>query len=148
LSHIVRKILDKLQQDTHQRVVDVHIQEGMVVQGDSNLLELVMTNLLENAWKFTGKKERSMIAFGKRAEDTQATFFVRDDGVGFDMQYVGKLFSPFQRLHTTAEFPGTGIGLVIVRRIIERHGGRVWAEGEPGEGATVYFTLHEGNEGI
>jgi signal transduction histidine kinase len=148
LSHLVRGIFDQLQQGTPHRVVDVHIREGMIVQGDYNLLTLLMTNLLDNAWKFSGRKEQSRIEFGKKKEDTQiTTFFVRDNGVGFDMQHVGKLFSPFQRLHTTAEFPGTGIGLVIVRRIIERHGGHVWAEGKPGEGATVYFTLHKGNEG-
>jgi hypothetical protein len=141
LSHIAREIIDKLQQSARPRVVDFEIQEGMVVQGDYNLMNMVMTNLLDNAWKFSCQKERSRIEVGKKEEGSQTTFYVRDDGVGFNMQYVGKLFLPFQRLHTTDAFPGTGIGLVIVRRIIERHGGHVWAEGETGKGATVYFSL-------
>lgn len=145
LSHIVREIIDQLQQGAPLRVVDVNIQEGVVVQGDHNLMQVAIANMLDNAWKFSGQKEQSRIEFGARDEDKQTTFFVRDNGVGFDMHYVSKLFLPFQRLHTTEEFPGTGIGLVIVRRIIERHGGQVWAEGETGKGATVYFSLpHRG----
>jgi PAS domain S-box-containing protein len=141
LSNLVQDILDRLQQSDPQRVLAARVQEGIVVQGDYNLLKLAMTNLLDNAWKFSGLKEQSRIEFGKTDENSKITCFVRDNGVGFNMKYVDKLFSPFQRLHTTVEFPGTGIGLVIVRRIIKRHGGHIRAEGEIGKGATIYFTL-------
>jgi len=112
-----------------------------VVKGDARLLKLVLENLLNNSWKFTAKHTRAKIEFGTERSDGKLNYFVRDDGAGFDMAYVEKLFSPFQRLHAPTEFAGTGIGLALVQRIIHRHGGRVWAKGEVEKGATIYFTL-------
>lgn len=114
---------------------------GILVTGDADLLRIVLNNLLSNAWKFTGPRETGRIELGMQVLNGERVYCVRDNGVGFDMTYADKLFTPFQRLHTEAEFPGTGIGLAIVQHIIARHGGRVWAEGAEGQGATVYFTL-------
>jgi light-regulated signal transduction histidine kinase (bacteriophytochrome) len=105
------------------------------------LLRIAMKNLLENAWKFTGKVPRAKIEFGMTHGATEPSYFVRDNGAGFDMTYAGRLFGPFQLLHPQHEFPGSGIGLATVQRIIHRHGGRVWAEGLVGQGATFHFTL-------
>lgn len=109
--------------------------------GDRSLLRVVLENLLGNAWKFTSKHPRARIEFGITEQDGRTVYFVRDDGAGFDMAYANKLFTPFQRLHGSNEFDGTGIGLATVQRIIYRHGGSVWAEGEVERGATFYFTL-------
>jgi light-regulated signal transduction histidine kinase (bacteriophytochrome) len=135
-----------LQQAHPERLVEFNIQPGLVAQGDPRLLQVVLENLLNNAWKFTAKKPQATIEFGLLPPETSDnistyTYFVRDDGVGFDMAYVEKLFSPFQRLHSITEFPGNGIGLATVQRIIHRHGGQLWAEGSLGQGATFYFTL-------
>jgi len=111
------------------------------VRGDPRLLRIVMGNLLNNAWKFTGKQPSARIELGVTERDGRPVYFVRDSGVGFDMAYSAKLFAPFYRLHPAEESPGTGIGLVTVQRIIGRHGGKVWAEGAVGQGATFYFTL-------
>jgi light-regulated signal transduction histidine kinase (bacteriophytochrome) len=114
----------------------------MAVAADSGLLRIALDNLLRNAWKFTGPRPDALIEVGRLSSGRgEAAFFVRDNGVGFDMAYAGKLFGAFQRLHSEAEFQGTGIGLALVQRVIRRHGGKVWAEAQPGGGATFYFTL-------
>jgi PAS domain S-box-containing protein len=141
LSKVVRAIAEAQKKENPDRSVDVIIQESIIVQGDPNLMQIVLENLLDNAWKFTGKEAHPRIEFGTTVRDGKTACFIRDNGAGFDMAYVDKLFGAFQRLHKTAEFPGTGIGLATVRRIINRHGGHIWAEGEVGKGATFYFTL-------
>jgi len=148
LSRLVQTIAAELKKTQPKREVEFVTSKGVVVNGDAQLLRVVMENLLGNAWKFTGKHATGRIEFGVMEGDRQEAtgkrqriFYVHDDGAGFDMAYVEKLFVPFQRLHTPTEFPGTGIGLATVQRIIHRHGGRVWAEGEVEKGATFYFTL-------
>jgi light-regulated signal transduction histidine kinase (bacteriophytochrome) len=125
-----------------ERQVEVHIPEGLTAQGDPTLLGAVLDNLLGNAWKFTAKRAQAVIEFGRtRLDDGRTPFFIKDNGAGLDMSYGDKLFNPFQRLHHENDFPGTGIGLATVQRIINRHGGKVWMEGAVDQGATVYFTL-------
>jgi len=141
LSVLAKTIARGLQETQPERQVTFVIADGLIVNGDVRLLRVVLENLLGNAWKFTGGHPRARIEFGVTQRDGNKVYFVRDDGAGFDMAYANKLFGPFQRLHTRAEFEGTGIGLVIVQRIIQRHGGRVWAEGEVERGATFYFTV-------
>jgi light-regulated signal transduction histidine kinase (bacteriophytochrome) len=136
-----RSIAEQLQEKQPKRQVEFVIGEGVTGNGDRRLLEIVLENLLSNAWKFTEKHPRARIEFGVAQKQGETVYFVRDDGAGFDMAYVDKLFGAFQRLHTKDEFEGTGIGLATVQRIIHRHGGRIWAEGETGKGATFYFTL-------
>ena len=119
------------------------VEEGLVVQTDEDLVEIVLANLLGNAWKFTAPRESAHVAFGAESRDGERVYFVRDDGVGFDPSYAGKLFMPFERLHSEHEFPGLGVGLATVARVLARVGGRWWATGEPGAGATFYFTLPE-----
>jgi signal transduction histidine kinase len=141
LTAMAHEVGDALLQRDPQRTVTFKIEEGLTGQGDPNLLQLVLENLFENAWKFTGKKPEAIIEFGEADRDGCPAYFVRDNGAGFDMEYVGKLFGAFQRLHSDRDFPGTGIGLANVQRIIHRHRGTVWAEGVVGEGATFHFTL-------
>lgn len=143
LSRMAKELTDTWRQENPGRNVVVAIEEGMVAHGDRRMLMIALTNLLGNALKFTGKEAQPRIEFGTVPKEDHAVYFVRDNGVGFDMTYAHKLFSPFQRLHATEEFPGTGIGLATVRRIIHRHSGRVWAEGAMDKGATFYFTLCE-----
>ncbi|BAY89097.1 MULTISPECIES: GAF domain-containing protein [unclassified Tolypothrix] len=142
LSALARQICTEMQERHPRQQVEYIIQPGLMARGDSRLLQMLLTNLLDNAWKFTSKHTQAKIEVGAI---TQASgipvYFIRDDGAGFDMAYANKLFSPFQRLHRIDEFPGTGIGLAIVQRIVHRHGGRVWAEGIVEQGATFYFTL-------
>jgi PAS domain S-box-containing protein len=141
LSSMARAIAEEHQKNNPGRAVDVTVREGIIVQGDPYLMRIAMQNLMDNAWKFTGKEAHPRIEFGTTVRDGKVVCFIRDNGTGFDMAYVGKLFSAFQRLHTTHEFPGTGIGLATVQRIIHHHGGQVWAAGEVGKGATFYFML-------
>jgi light-regulated signal transduction histidine kinase (bacteriophytochrome) len=119
----------------------VLIADDLVAQGDSRLLRVVMENLLGNAWKYTSRHDSATIQFGLHQNGGRPVYFVRDDGAGFDATYADRLFGAFQRLHAPTEFPGTGIGLATVQRIINRHGGKVWAEGAVERGATFYFTL-------
>jgi light-regulated signal transduction histidine kinase (bacteriophytochrome) len=121
--------------------VDITVQYGIRADVDLRLARALFENLLENAWKFTGKVPSARIEFGATDKDGAPVCYVRDNGAGFDMAFANKLFAPFQRLHTVDEFPGTGIGLATVQRIVQRHGGRVWAEGIVDGGATFYFTL-------
>jgi PAS domain S-box-containing protein len=139
-------IAEELRSQEPGRRADFVIEPGMVAEGDPALLRLVLLNLLDNAFKFTAGREEAHIEFGTEKIDGRDTFFVRDNGAGFDMDYAGKLFGVFQRLHSLDEFPGTGIGLATVQRIINRHGGEVWGEGEEGRGATFYFTIPESEE--
>ena len=143
LGAMARSVLDELAAAAPSRSVQVEIGEGLLASGDATLLRDVLENLLGNAWKFSAQRDPAHIAFGCRADAPggETLFYVRDDGAGFDMQYADKLFGAFQRLHATQEFAGNGIGLAMVRRIVGLHGGRVWAESAPGEGATFYFTL-------
>jgi signal transduction histidine kinase len=141
LSALARAIIGRLRETGPERLVEVVIQEGLTAAGDPRLLEIALSNLLDNAWKFTGKRPAAVIEFGRITQEGSPVFLVRDNGAGFDPAYADKLFGVFQRLHKTAEFPGTGIGLATVQRILHRHGGRVWAEAAVGRGATFYFTL-------
>jgi light-regulated signal transduction histidine kinase (bacteriophytochrome) len=141
LSALIREIAEAHQKSNPDRAVNVTVHEGIMVQGDPYLIKIAMENLVGNAWKFTGKEAHPRIEFGTAVGDGETACFIRDNGAGFDMAYVGKLFGAFQRLHTIDEFPGTGIGLATVQRIIHRHGGQIRAEGEVGKGATFYFTL-------
>ncbi|HEX9020617.1 MAG TPA: PAS domain S-box protein, partial [Nitrospirota bacterium] len=141
LSAIVRAIADDLKNRHPERPAQFIIAEGLTAYCDARLLTIALENMLSNAWKFSEKAPRSVIEFGAADRNGSRAFFVRDNGIGFDMIFANKLFNPFQRLHKTEEFPGTGIGLATVKRIINRHGGEVWIEAEEDRGATVYFTL-------
>ena len=144
LTLLARTIANRLGKSDPTRKVHFSMKETPPVHGDRHLLEIAVGNLMENAWKFTGKRPVGEIEFGAEVKDGQDVYFVRDNGVGFDMNYVPKLFEPFQRLPSGEEFPGTGIGLAIVQRVISRHQGKIWAEGQPDKGATFYFTLGNG----
>ena len=142
VSGLATRIASDLQLREPDRSVTLSIAPAMVAQGDARLLRVALENLLDNAWKFTKDRESAHIEVGEISRDgLPGAFYVRDNGAGFDPKYSEKLFGPFQRLHTVVEFPGTGIGLATVRRIVHRHGGRVWAEGQRGQGACFYFTL-------
>lgn len=143
LSELVWSVLAKLRESQPARQVEVVIQDGLVARADPRLLEVVLTNLLSNAWKFTGKRASARIEFAATVGEHAPVYLVRDNGAGFDPAHAGKLFGVFQRLHAADEFEGTGIGLATAQRIVRRHGGRIWAEGEVGRGATFYFTLEE-----
>jgi PAS domain S-box-containing protein len=164
LSKKASKVAEELREMNQGRNVEVIVQQGMTALADPRLIELALSNLLENAWKFTSKTKNAKIEFGMmernfaphptsprqgeeisqsaiRNPQSEIVYFIRDNGAGFNMQYADKMFWPFHRLHSDREFEGTGIGLTIVERIVRRHGGKVWAEGEVGKGATVFFTL-------
>jgi DNA-binding response OmpR family regulator len=141
LSALAVTIAGDLQRLAPERHVRILIADGLVADVDRGLMQIVLENLIGNAWKFTAATSDGVIQFGASEREGVPTYFVRDNGAGFDMAYAARLFTPFQRLHSNAEFPGTGVGLATVHRIIERHGGRVWAEGEVGQGATVLWTF-------
>ena len=141
LSKIARDIATELQRSTPERPVEFAITPGLEARGDVRLLRVALENLLRNSWKYTAKQPQPRVEFGTADGNGERVFMVRDNGAGFDMQYADKLFGVFQRLHSADEFEGTGVGLATVRRIITRHGGRIWAEGVVDRGATFYFTL-------
>ena len=140
ISAVADSAIQKLKEHDTTRSVKVTIEPGLKAEGDGCLIEMVLDNLIGNAWKYTARLDEAEIEVGSRNDEKETVFYVRDNGAGFDMQYADKLFGAFQRLHGT-EFEGTGIGLATVLRIVKRHGGRVWGKGEPGKGATFYFTL-------
>ena len=142
LSGLARKVVQGLKKNDPARRVALHIAEGLQAQGDAGLLRVVLENLLGNAWKYSARQSEATIELGQQPDGTGGrVFFVRDNGAGFDMAYADKLFQPFERLHTEAQFSGTGVGLATVSRIVLRHGGRIWADAAPGRGATFFFTL-------
>lgn len=141
LSAEARDVFDAIRKSDPARAVDFRVDEGLSARGDRALLRIVLQQLLDNAWKFTRGRERATIAVARAFEDGQAGFAVRDDGAGFDMDFAGKLFGRFERIHDDAAIEGRGIGLAIAQRIVHRHGGRIRAEGRPGAGATFTVTL-------
>jgi signal transduction histidine kinase len=147
LSELARQVVAELRGREPQRQVDVSIWEGMHAQGDPRLVRAALENLIGNAWKFSSKTDQPRIEIGALADGRRKVFYVRDNGAGFDMAYANKLFGAFQRLHSAGEFSGTGIGLATVQRIVQRHGGRVWADAQPEKGAVFFFTLEGGSDG-
>lgn len=147
LDVLAKRVLRQLHENDPDRTVHVVVQDDLMTSADSDLTQTLLENLLENAWKFTGNSPAARIELSTEEHDGELIYAIRDNGVGFDMAYADKLFGPFQRLHSVKEFAGTGIGLATVQRIVQRHGGRVWAESLPGEGATVRFTLTPPNQG-
>ena len=143
LSRLADSIVEELRAGDPQRVATVVVQPGMTAEGDRTLLRVLLENLLGNAWKYTGRRAEARIEFGRSGSGAEAVWYVADNGEGFDMRHADRLFGVFQRLHGAAEFPGTGVGLATVQRIVRRHGGRVWAESEPGRGSRFCFTLGE-----
>ena len=141
LSDIAQDLVNKLDSDYPGHQVAVQIAPNMVTRGDPRLMEIALNNLFRNAWKYTSKTKSPKIEFGATKQDGQMVYFIRDNGIGFDMQYYNRLFQPFQRLHHNDEFEGSGIGLATVQRIIKLHGGRIWADAAVGSGATFYFVL-------
>jgi light-regulated signal transduction histidine kinase (bacteriophytochrome) len=141
LSQVAAEAAAAVRERHPKRDVQLDIAQGLEVNADPRLLRIALENLLSNAWKYTARASQASVSVGMQTGEHGPVYFVRDNGVGFDMKYADKLFVPFQRLHPETEFPGSGIGLVTVQRIIARHGGRIWADAKPDEGATFYFTL-------
>ncbi|MBV8761504.1 MAG: hypothetical protein JO257_29675 [Deltaproteobacteria bacterium] len=141
LSAMAQGIIEDLRRRDVTRKLSADIAPELIVEADARLLRIALENLLGNAWKFTANVDHPKVTVGEQQIEGERVFFVRDNGAGFDMSYADRLFTPFQRLHATRDYAGTGIGLATVRRIIERHGGRIWAEAAPGEGATFFFTI-------
>lgn len=141
ISLLAGQIMAKLQAEQPERQIKLGIQPNLQVLADASLLEIALTNLFHNAWKFSGTRELAEIDFGQTIIDGQRVFYLRDNGTGFNMAFAGKLFGAFQRMHKDSDFPGAGIGLAMVQRIILRHGGKIWAETEPDKGATFYWTF-------
>ena len=142
LASLARKVFTRLQEGDPARRVELALSGPIMVQADARLVQVLVVNLLENAWKFTAREAQARIAIGRDPAQGNAVF-VQDNGVGFPMAQAGRIFAPFQRLHKATEFPGTGIGLALADRVVRRHGGRIWAQSEPGQGATIFFTLEE-----
>jgi signal transduction histidine kinase len=143
VTDMARKILADPAARAPERTVDARVWDGLRASADRGLLQILLENLLGNAWKFTARQSAATIEVGRRIDDGHTVFFVRDNGAGFDMKHADQLFRPFQRLHSGSEFEGSGIGLATVQRIVGRHGGRVWVESAPGRGTTVFFTVTE-----
>jgi signal transduction histidine kinase len=141
LSELARGVALQLAEGDPARICSIAIQPGMISEGDRSMLRVLLENLIGNAWKYTLRTEEARIEFGRIAIGDRQVYFVRDNGAGFPMKDAAKLFTPFRRLHSGQDYPGTGIGLATVKHIILRHKGEVWGEGEPGRGATFYFTL-------
>lgn len=141
LSQMSEDILEGFRKNEPARHVKLHVSQGLIVEADPSLMFALLENLLENAWKYTSKKESAEIEVGSEVMDNKRIFFVRDNGAGFSMKFVDKLFGAFQRLHAPADFSGMGIGLATAKRILDRHGGKIWARGEVGKGATFYFYI-------
>jgi light-regulated signal transduction histidine kinase (bacteriophytochrome) len=141
MSSLARDVVANLRKADPESQVEVVITDGLADKGDERLLYILLQNLLENAWKFSARSAEPRVEFGAYERNGRSEYFVKDNGAGFDMTYADKLFKPFQRLHSVDDFSGTGIGLATVQRIVRRHGGRVWADGRTGKGATFYFTL-------
>jgi light-regulated signal transduction histidine kinase (bacteriophytochrome) len=145
LADIARSIEQEFRERDPDRQARILIQDTLPVRGDRRLLSVILQNLLANAWKFTSRREQARIEVGSQPGEAElagkTVYFVKDNGAGFDMAHAGNLFGTFQRLHSPSDFSGTGIGLATVKRVIDRHGGRIWAEGKVGEGAVFYFTL-------
>lgn len=146
LSEMAKEILGEFKKSQPERHVEIEVTQGLIVDADSHLLRIAINNLLDNAWKFSSKRDVAYIEVGAIEQNGERVYYVRDNGAGFNPTYADKLFSAFQRLHAENEFPGTGIGLALVQRIIRRHRGRVWAESAVDQGATVYFTLGEASK--
>ena len=146
LASMAQGVFLRLQSQEPERVLRFSVQEALPAWGDSTLLYQVLINLLENAIKFTRENKTAVIEMGGRSEDKENIYYVRDNGIGFDEDHAQKMFVVFQRLHDGKKYEGTGVGLATVQRIIQRHGGRIWAEGKPGGGATFYFSLPKEKE--
>lgn len=142
LSKMFELNFDKLRQIEPGREIELDIEPNVKATGDQSLLDIAVSNLVENAWKYSSKKPHAKIRFATQERDGEVVYYIKDNGVGFDTRYINKLFGPFQRLHSDDEYPGTGIGLATANRIIDRHGGKIWANAKVGRGATFYFTLH------
>lgn len=141
MTELAKSLVARLQERAPERECEWAIELGLTALADAGLMRAALTNLLDNAWKFTSKVASARIELRSQMLNGEQVLFVRDNGAGFDMSYATKLFSPFQRLHAARDFPGNGVGLATVQRVVQRHGGRIWAESEPGKGATFYFTL-------
>jgi light-regulated signal transduction histidine kinase (bacteriophytochrome) len=141
ISSVATAVVDELRRRDVTRKLGATVEPGLVAEADGRLVRILFDNLVGNAWKFTAKNDHPHVQIGAERHGSETVFFVRDNGAGFDMAFADRLFTPFQRLHSEREYAGTGIGLATVKRIVERHGGRIWAESTPGEGASFYFTL-------
>src|SRR5207244_154245 len=139
---LARMVAEELRRAQPERNLEFSAQGELRDEADPRLLQIVLENLLGNAWKFTRQQPHPKVELGKTVVEGESAYFIRDNGVGFDPSFADRLFQPFQRLHTQAEFEGTGVGLATTKRIIERHGGRLWSESTPNQGATFFFTLH------